>query len=301
MVRTSLWQLHKLIRPKEHNPVHTAVHRYRDGQLLPQQAGIVTEFPLVLQVNGRELATLVASPHELRFLVAGFLKLQGFVDRVEDFHLLAVCEEFGVANVRIKGQLPERLKPVLTSGCGTGVTFSLERPDCAPVTAVSVSPQAVFRLMDELAARADQYRSHGGIHSAAVGRLDGSLALYAEDIGRHNTLDRIAGEALFKGLSLDGLLLATSGRVSAEMALKGARLGVACIASRTSPTDMAVNICQQAGIILIGYVRGEYFTVYSGADRLELPVSNAEVQRIDAFFERAACVSEQHIQRQAAC
>lgn len=80
-----------------------AVHRYRHGQLTPQQTGVVAEFPLKLQVNGRELATLVASRHDLRFLVAGFLRLQGFVERIEDFDLLAVCEEFGVANVRIKG------------------------------------------------------------------------------------------------------------------------------------------------------------------------------------------------------
>ena len=190
-----------------------AVHSYRDGQLLPQLTGIVAEFPLVLQVNGRELATLVASSHDLRFLVAGFLRLQGFVERAEDFHLLAVCEEFGVANVRIKKELPERLKPVLTSGCGTGVTFSLEQPAGAVVDAAPVSPQAVFRLMDELARRADQYKSHGGIHSAAAGRRDGSLVLYAEDIGRHNTLDRIAGEALFRQQDLSGMLLATSGRV----------------------------------------------------------------------------------------
>lgn len=277
-------------------------HRYRNGQLLPQQTGIVAEFPVVLQVNGRELATLVASSHELRFLVAGFLRLQGFVERAEDFHMLAVCEEFGVANVLIKGELPERLKPVLTSGCGTGVTFSLEKPTgAAKVAAAPVAPQAIFRLMDELARRADQYKSHGGIHSAAVGELDGSLHLYAEDIGRHNTLDRIAGEALFKGLSLDGLLLATSGRVSAEMALKGARLGVACIASRTSPTDMAVTICRQAGITLIGYVRGEQFTVYHGAECLELPHMSAKVQRIDAFFERTARQGDpQQLQRQAA-
>lgn len=249
-----------------------AVHIYKDGLLTEQQAGIVEEHPLLLQVNGRELATLVASSHDLRFLVAGFLRLQGFVDQVEDFHMLAVCEEFGVANVRIRGALPERLRPVLTSGCGTGVTFSLEqpeairRPDSGPLL-----PVAIFRLMEELARRADQYRSHGGIHSAAVGADDGSLLLYAEDIGRHNTLDRIAGEALFRRQDLSGMILATSGRVSAEMAIKGARLGVRCIASRTSPTNMAVTICAQAGITLIGYVRGERFTVYSGAGNI-LPI-----------------------------
>ena len=273
------------------------VHLYRNGRLEEQQNGIVAEFPLVLQVNGRELATLVASSHDLRFLVAGFLRLQGFVENAADFHLLAVCEEFGVANVRIKGELPERLRPVLTSGCGTGVTFSLERPDGLKVkTSGELMPAALFRLMDELARQADQYRNHGGIHSAAVGGLDGSLMLYAEDIGRHNTLDRIAGEALFKGISLDGMILATSGRVSAEMALKGARLGVCCIVSRTSPTDLAVKICRQAGIMLVGYLRGERFTVYCGEERLMISGSApvmGKIQRIEDYLDRGTVLQDQ--------
>jgi FdhD protein len=281
------------------------VHLYRNGQLQTEHTGIVTEFPLVLQVNGKELATLVASSHDLRFLVAGFLKLQGFVETADDFHLLAVCEEFGVANVRIKRELPEGLRPILTSGCGTGVTYSLEMPQASAREGVTIMPGAVFRLMNELARQADQYKNHGGIHSAAAGHPDGSLVLYAEDIGRHNTLDRIAGEALFRGIGLGGMMLATSGRVSAEMALKGARLGVGCIASRTSPTDMAVRICRQAGITLIGYLRGDRFTVYTGHERIgqeEVIVTTHKVQRIDDYLERGRCEAEQsgHIKKEAA-
>jgi FdhD protein len=261
---------------------------------------IVREHPLALTVNGRELATLIASPHELRYLVAGFLRLQGFVESLDDFLLLSVCDDFGVANVRIKRELPERLRPVLTSGCGTGITFdlpSLQRqakilppplvgggkgegetlghhphPDPPPsrgreamgaAATTPVAPDAVFRLMEELTKKADAYRSHGGIHSAAVGEPDGTLLLWAEDLGRHNTLDRIAGEALFRGIDLAGKLLVTSGRVSTEMAAKAARLGIALIASRTSATDQAARLCEEAGIGLVGYVRGGKFTVYA--------------------------------------
>ena len=103
-----------------------------------------------------------------------------------------------------------------------------------------------------------------------------ALLLYAEDIGRHNTIDRLAGEALLRGMDLAGKALVTSGRVSSEMAAKGAMLGVSLIASRTSPTDMAVKICSEAGITLVGYVRAGRFTVYSHPERIELAAPRSE-------------------------
>lgn len=256
------------------------IFRYQQGRLEPTDTSVVREFPLKLIVNGREIATLIASPHNLRFLVAGFLRLQGFVDTVADFHMLSVCEDFGVANVRIKGELPEKLRPVLTSGCGTGVTFTLETPTPNPEDQCKTRtfrPDAVFRLIEDLARKAEEYKNHGGIHSAAVGDVDGNLLLYAEDLGRHNTLDRIAGEALLSSMDLSGTLLVTSGRVSTEMAAKAARLGVSLIASRTSPTDMAGKICREAGIVLIGYARGGKFIVYNGAERLDLSISEGKI------------------------
>lgn len=253
-------------------------HTYTNGRMEAKQGDVVSEYPLVLHVNGRELATLIASPHDLRFLVAGFLRLQGFVATVGDFHMLSVCEDFGVANVRIKGELPERLKPVLTSGCGTGITFNLsvgDRGETHGNASLRITPHAVFRLMEELAAKAESYKSHGGMHSAAIGKPDGSLLLFAEDIGRHNTLDRIAGEAMLKGVDLRDTMLVTSGRVSTEMAAKAASLGVALIASRTSPTDMAIEMCERAGITLVGYVRGGKFNVYAHPERISVEAHHA--------------------------
>jgi FdhD protein len=138
--------------------------------------------------------------------------------------------------------------------------------------------------MEELARKAEGYKSHGGIHSAAVGDADGKLLFYAEDLGRHNTLDRIAGEAMFNNKELAGTLLVTSGRVSSELAAKAARLGISLIASRTSPTDMAVKICREAGIALIGYVRGGKFTVYHGAERLDLSTSTGKIPGVSGVI-----------------
>ncbi len=248
------------------------VFRFEKGRLRASDHTPVQEFPLTLIVNGRELATLISSPHDLRFLVAGFLRLQGFVQGLDDFQMFSVCEDFGVANVILKGELPEQLKPALTSGCGTGITFNLHQKMQVKErkTASSESrflPGDLFALMDQLARFAGEYRKSGGIHSAAVG--DGqTILLYSEDIGRHNTLDRIAGEALFKGIDLQGKVLLTSGRVSSEMVTKAAVLGISLIASRTSPTDLAVRLAKDAGITLIGYLRSSGFNVYTCPESL---------------------------------
>jgi FdhD protein len=248
---------------------------YRNGTLEPGEAEVVREFPLKLVVNGREIATLICSPHDLMYMAAGFLRMQGFVRTMDDFLMLSVCKDFGIANVGIRGEVPDKLRPVLTSGCGTGISFTF-RPQAMDSSVRrrtprrSHRPSEIFCMMEQLARLAENYKCHGGIHSAAVG--DGaSILLYAEDLGRHNTLDRIAGEALLKGVDLSGTMLITSGRVSTELAAKAAMLDISLIASRTSPTDMAVKMCEEAGIVLVGYARGGRFTIYSCTERMELP------------------------------
>ena len=264
-------------------------YSYHNGKLEPGEKEVVQEFPLKLIVNQREIATLICSPHDLRYLAVGFLRLQGFVKSAEDFLMLSVCNDFGIANVGIRGDLPDKLKPVLTSGCGAGISFTLNHQTKNPSGQCCTSqrtyqPSEIFGMMEQLARLAENYKSHGGIHSAAVGNGT-SILLYAEDLGRHNTLDRIAGEALLKGIDLSGTMLVTSGRVSTELAAKAAMLGISMIASRTSPTNMAVKMCEEAGIVLIGYVRGGRFTIYTCPERIaceermELPASDWRVKR----------------------
>ncbi len=230
---------------------------------------LVAEYPLRLVVNDRELTTLIASPHQLNYLVTGFLRLQGLIETREDLLLIGICRKEGEAQVRIRGELPPKLRQVLTSGCGGGISFNL--PSATPVapTAVRYSFGQLQQAMAQLNRLAEAYSAHGGIHSAGIS--DGErILLHAEDLGRHNTLDRIAGEALEKGLELSGCLLVTSGRISSEMAGKASQLGIAVLASRTSPTDMAVRLCEQAGMTLVGYLRGGRCEVYCHAERLQL-------------------------------
>jgi len=248
-----------------------SVLRYDGRRLIPDHHSPVREVPVAFTVNGVPLATLIASPHDLHFLVAGFLRMQGLVRSAGDLLTLSVCEDFGSASVRIRGEVPDRITPTLTSGCGAGISFQVPASAGHPVQLPSagpfLSPESLFSAMDALARASEAYRGSGGIHSA--GAWDGErLFLFAEDIGRHNTIDRIAGQALLSGIDLSGRILVASGRVSSEMAAKAGSLGISLIASRTSPTDLAVKICEELGITLVGYVRGRRFNVYSHPARI---------------------------------
>lgn len=243
------------------------IQRYHCHQMMVARRSLVEECPVRLTVNGRDLATLVASPHQLNFLLMGFLRVQGFIDNREQIQSLGVCREFGVARVQISAELPETLRPTVTTGCGGGISYDLNLPQDSQSSGLFSVP-ALLSLMKQLQRGAELYAEHGGIHSAAIGRVDGRLLLMTEDIGRHNTIDRLAGEALFHNLDLTGTMLVTSGRISSEMVTKAARLGIGLIASRTTPTDQAVSLCQKAGLVLVGYLRGGRFEVYSHAERL---------------------------------
>ncbi|MDH3997397.1 MAG: formate dehydrogenase accessory sulfurtransferase FdhD [Desulfuromonadales bacterium] len=252
------------------NAAEFGIARLEQGNWRCETSQTVQEFPLKLVVNGRDLVTLTASPHQLNQLAIGFLRLQGFIDQLSELQSLGVCADSGIAEARISKDVSTELTPTLTSGCGGGIAFNLpvEPPSSTDKELdAAIAPQSIFKLMQSMTSRSERYRSHGGIHSAALG-LDGEILLHAEDIGRHNTLDRIAGQALLEDIPMQGQILVTSGRISSEMAAKAARLELALIASRTAVTDAAIKICRQYGITLIGYLRKDSMNIYAWPQRL---------------------------------
>ncbi len=246
------------------------VLRYDGRRLVPVVHTPIPELSVVLSVNGAPFATLVASPHDLHYLVAGFLRLQGVVRTPADLLSLTVSERQGSVSVRVRGEVPERPSPVPLRVLGGEV--DLPPPEAFPPgvrlpgAGPFFRPESVIGTMG-LLARSEEGCRETGMHRAAAG--DGErLLLFAEDIGRHNAVDRIAGEALLKGIDLSGRILATSGRVSSGMAAKAAILGVSTVISRAVPTDPAIRICGELGITLVGCVRGERFNVYSNPERI---------------------------------
>jgi FdhD protein len=126
-----------------------------------------------------------------------------------------------------------------------------------------VGPAALAARLKELFGAAIHYRASRGIHGAALG--DGErLLVVAEDVGRHNAVDKVKGEALLRGIPTEDRILLSTGRISSEMLLKASRMAVPVVASRTSPTEMAVALAEQLGITVVGYLRGDSLNVYAG-------------------------------------
>lgn len=235
---------------------------------------LIQEVPLTIFLNGREVVTLLCTGHHLEELTLGFLKSEGLLDDIEEIKALQVDEEAGVARVTLhKGHsLREDLyqKRTLGSGCGRASLYY------QPLDALQIRPlRDQFRVrgqelrdrMRDMARGAALYRETRGTHNAALAQADRVL-VSREDIGRHNAADMIVGYAIREALSMGDKILLTTGRTSSEIVLKAARVGIPILVSRSAPTLLGVEVAQQAGMTLVGYVRGGRMTLYTHPQRV---------------------------------
>jgi FdhD protein len=251
--------------------VPAIIQSYASGKWEQVSGAVPHETGLTIFLDGEELVTVMCTPVKLAPMVLGFLYLEDIIKGREDVAVLRVCEEDSTADVRLKVpgfETPARR--TLSSGCGRPTTFAPQSREV--VSSMVVTAQEVLSLMSQLNEKAQLYRFSGGVHTSGLGR-DGKLAVVAEDIGRHNTIDKVMGECLLTGMPTgDGILL-TTGRISSEMLSKAARMEVPVVVSRSSPTSKAVTLAGELKITLIGYVRGSRMQVYTHPERLREPAN----------------------------
>jgi FdhD protein len=197
--------------------------------------------------------------------VVGYLWMEKVIAGVEDIVSLEVSEVDGRADVRLRRPVELPTERILTSGCGGGITFRIDPRLFTPLrSSLRVRPAQLAARLRELYGAALHYRASRGIHGAAL--TDGErLLVVAEDVGRHNAVDKLKGEALLSGLPTVDRILLSTGRVSSEMLLKAVRMGAPVVASRTSPTEMAVGLAEQLGVTVVGYLRPDTLNLYAGA------------------------------------
>lgn len=235
-------------------------------------AETIVETPVSLTVNGEVWITFMCTPVNLEALAVGFLYNEGIIKNMDEVEDARVCEHGDNVDVWLNHTAEQPTSWRRTSGCTGGVTAVdlLAKPNVSlNGNRFQVKPDAIGQLVEMLFESQSLYRETGGVHTSALS--DGEkIVISAEDIGRHNTLDKIAGLCLMNNIWPETRILITTGRISSEMLQKAAQLNAPILISRTSPSSLSIEMAERYGITLIGYARKHRFNVYSNTHRVGL-------------------------------
>ncbi len=248
---------------------------------------LAAEEPLEIRVDGAPLTVTMRTPGDDIDLAAGFLFTEGLLPRLDDMHEIRMCDE-NVAAVTLKpgrtlatgpGSQTAARNFLTTSACGVcgkDSIAAIRTRSAFDVAAdpVRVSPAVLAGLPDRLGDAQRVFSRTGGLHAAGLFTPDGTLLVLREDVGRHNAVDKVAGWALRAGLlPLAGHVLLVSGRASFELAQKAVMIGVPVLAAVSAPSSLAASLAEEAGLTLVGFLRGASMNVYAGVQRVTAGVS----------------------------
>jgi FdhD protein len=229
---------------------------------------VAIEKKVRISVNGKEVISLYCTPLMIRELVVGLFLTEGILKGL--FCAEKISIEYGdeiTVDIPAEGYVSTE-GMVVTSGCVGGMTFT------GRIYSQEIEDDCVFdsgtirALFKEFRQRAELFRLTGCVHGAALS--DGrEIFVFAEDIGRHNAVDKVIGYCILENIPFAGKMLLASGRLSSEMVSKCARWGLPIVASRAAPTDRAIEIAEKSGLTLIGFVRGERMNIYTNAQRVK--------------------------------
>lgn len=248
--------------------------RFTGDRVEEVDASVIGEIRFTIFVEDRELVTLMCSAWQLRPLVVGFLYLEGLIEAVDDLEMLRVCLEDRLAEVRLANGFPEvPPRKILTSGCTGGVSFGKYLDEIErfrlPADGVHMPPSRLYAALRALYDHSSLYRVSGGVHTSILVEPEADEPRFvAEDIGRHNTLDKLQGMALLENVDTRGGLILASGRISSEMLFKAAIMGIPVVGSRTSPTNLALAVADRLNITVCGYLRQGSMNVYTHPERI---------------------------------
>ncbi|MEW6567574.1 MAG: formate dehydrogenase accessory sulfurtransferase FdhD [Chloroflexota bacterium] len=247
-----------------------AWQEYRQGWQ-PVEGDVIAEELVTLYVNGHELATIMSTPQNQDWLALGFLKNEGLIESMDEVDHVHIVQAGCCIDVWLTHSIRTPQRRIITSGCGGGVTFNdpslgIERLH----DELRLDPEKLFDLFPRLHFPDSLHARARGVHASALSDGQRILAL-VEDVGRHNTLDKLVGVCLVKGIETRGRILLATGRISSEMLHKAARMGCPIVASRNSPTSLSITLAREWNITLVGYVRQRSMRVYAHPERLQPP------------------------------
>lgn len=239
-----------------------------DGEKLSGATNdIIREIPLEIILNNQRIVTIACTGIHLKELTVGFLRSEGVIETPEDIEKITVSHENGKVYVFTKNEADifPSMKTIASSGSrGEGMDKVSLR---ALESDIAISPGHVLNLMKYLLDSSKLHSTTRGTHCSALADINGILAS-REDIGRHNTIDMLGGYSLLEGIDLADKIIVTTGRVSSEIVTKVWKMGAPVIVSHSAPTGRAITLAKDAGITIIGYVRGGKMRVYSHEERI---------------------------------
>jgi FdhD protein len=266
-----------MLEPAENKKiVKTPIFSYRDGRFTVTEDFVVREVPVTVHLNGKEFVTLVCSPVELKELAVGFLYSEGVLRQQESLKSIVINEEEGLIWVETAGEPAPRetlLKRFVTSTSTSGRVrasfYSAKNTGGIPRidSGLRVTTQEILGLASRLEQLSGVFKITGGTHSAALCTHD-SVVYFYEDIGRHNAVDKMFGRCFLDGVTFDDKFLVFSGRISSEILIKVAKMGMPMIVSRSAPTELAISMAEHLNITVVGFVREGRLSVYAHRERI---------------------------------
>jgi len=258
------------------------IRRYRQGQVTELTDRVAVEEPLEIRLAGEPFQVLMRLPGWEKELAVGFLYTEGIIQSLAEVTTLHFCGTATdpllppnvvdvILTAAARARSGRRHLQVAYSSCSlcTKEAVAEISREIPPVSSdLTIDFPALLALIDRLAATQIVYQETGGTHGVALATPDGQVFILAEDIGRHNALDKVIGRALMQRQDLTRMVALLSGRISFEMALKAARAGIPILAAVSAPTSMALNLAQEVRLTLAGFARNGRMNVYTYPQRI---------------------------------
>ncbi len=238
---------------------------------------IANERPLTIYIDRIEIVTLMTLGCQPELLTLGYIKNQGFFKKIQEIKTIQVDWEVNAAAVTTTGENTDwHDKPgtrTVTTGCGQGTIFGniMKQLETIKITPHKIKQSDIYKTLKNLNAYNDVYKNAGAVHGCALCHNTEILS-FREDVGRHNAVDAIAGEMWLNDMEGEGKLFYTTGRLTSEMVIKTAQMGVPILLSRSGITRMGLQIAHDLGVTLFSRAKGKHFLVYNGADNVEFDI-----------------------------
>ena len=253
-------------------PTHAVTAHDEYGRA--REMHVAGEFPLTLKVDGHEIVTLMTLGTHPEELALGYLRNQRLIDNIEDIRSVNVDWDRDTVNIdTVQGNgivdwEQKRTSRTVTTGCAQGTVFSctLDKLYDVRLPQVTLHQSLVYETLRAISQQNEVYRQAGAVHGCALCRGT-DVQIFIEDVGRHNAADAISGRMWLQHLSGGDKIFYTTGRLTSEIVMKTAFMGIPVLLSRSGVTHMGLELAQELGVMMIARAKGQHFLVYNGSDR----------------------------------